>query len=114
MPSEEVVEKSKISGVPIEKVKIAAVTVAASKITEIAMNVPLKKGVNVLYAQPKENGFQLVNMKPAVVFTIFKTSLKDIFIIKDKNGTLYKKDGSWIAEYYENGKLIGKQYQIKF
>ena len=44
-----------------------------------------------LYAQPKENGFQLINLKPQVVFVILNTSVKGVFVIKDKNGLLYKK-----------------------
>ena len=67
-----------------------------------------------LYAQPKENGFQLINLKPQVVFVILNTSVKGVFVIKDKNGLLYKKGGNWIAEFYENGKLIEKKYQVKF
>jgi hypothetical protein len=67
-----------------------------------------------LYAQPKENGFQLINLKPQVVFVILNTSVKGVFVIKDKNGLLYKKGENWIAEFYENGKLIEKKYQVKF
>ena len=69
---------------------------------------------NTLYAQPKENGFQLINSKPAVVFLILNTNVKDVFIIKDKNGLLYKKGDFWIAEFYENGQLVEESYQIKF
>jgi hypothetical protein len=69
---------------------------------------------NTLYAQPNENGFQLINSKPAVVFLILKTDLKDVFIIKDKNGVLYKKETSWLAEFYLDGELVEKKYQIKF
>ena len=67
-----------------------------------------------LYAQPKENGFQLINLKPQVVFVILNTSVKGVFVIKDKNGLLYKKGENWIAEFYDNGKLIEKKYQVKF
>ena len=67
-----------------------------------------------LYAQPKENGFQLINAKPQVVFVILNTGVKDIYVIKDKNGLLYKKGENWIAEFYDNGKLIEKKYQVKF
>jgi hypothetical protein len=67
-----------------------------------------------LYAQPKENGFQLINLKPQVVFVILNTSVKGVFLIKDKNGLLYKKGENWIAEFYDNGKLIEKKYQVKF
>lgn len=70
--------------------------------------------LSVLYAQPKNNGFQLVNLKPEVVFVILKTNVKDVFIIKDKNGSLSKNGEHWIAEFYENGKLVKKEYQIKF
>ena len=68
----------------------------------------------VLYAQPKENGYQLVNAKPEVVFIILKTNSKDRFIIKNKNGNLTKTNGVWVAEFYEDSILKVKKYQIKF
>ena len=67
-----------------------------------------------LYAQPKENGFQLINLKPQVVFVILNTSVKGVFVIKDKNGLLYKKGENWIAEFYEGGEIVVKKYNIKF
>ena len=70
--------------------------------------------VEVLYAQSKNNGFQLVNTKSEVVFMILKSNLKDVFIIKDKNGILYKVGEKWVAEYYKNNVLVKKEYQIKF
>lgn len=69
---------------------------------------------NVLYAQLITNGFQLVNTKPEVVFQVLKTSVKDVFVIKDKDGILYKNGDSWFAEYYTSGTKTTKQYQIKF
>jgi hypothetical protein len=68
----------------------------------------------VLYAQPKENGFQLVNAKPEVVFIILKTNSKDRFIIKNKNGSFAKTNNIWVAEFYEGGKLQVQKYQVKF
>lgn len=70
--------------------------------------------IQLLYAQPKEQGYQLINTKPEVVFTILKTSEEDFYIIKNKNGTLFKKDNIWVAEYYENGEVVQKKYKIKF
>jgi len=67
-----------------------------------------------LYAQPKENGFQLINLKPQVVFVILNTSIKGVFVIKDKNGLLYKKGENWIAEFYEGVEIVVKKYNIKF
>ena len=49
-----------------------------------------------------------------MVFVILKTKVKDVFILKDKNGVLYKKEGVWIAEFYKNSVLIEKKYQVKF
>ena len=68
----------------------------------------------MLYAQAKSNGFQLVNTTPEVVFIILKTNIKDVFVIKGKNGIIYKNGNIWVAEYYENTKLVVKQYHIKF
>ena len=67
-----------------------------------------------LYAQPVEKGFQLINLKPQVVFVILNTSVKGVFLIKDKNGLLYKKGENWIAEFYEGGEIVVKKYSIKF
>jgi len=76
--------------------------------------VKTKKATKVLYAQSIENGFQLVDNTPKIVFKIVKTSKKDVFMILDKNGILSKKGEVWEAEYYKNGQLIKEEYQIKF
>ncbi len=68
----------------------------------------------VLYAQKITNGFQLVNTKPEKIFVVLNTNSSNFYIIKDKNGVLYKNGNNWIAEFYENEKLIQKIYQIKF
>jgi hypothetical protein len=77
-----------------------------------AINPSIK--VETLYAQVKPNGFQLVNTTPAIVFKILKTNINDVFVIKGKDGLIYKKGNIWVAEYYENTKLVVKQYDIKF
>lgn len=84
------------------------------KIENFTNNNGLITKVNTLYAQPKENGYQLINTKPEVIFSVLKTKTKDLFIIKDKNGILYKNSDSWIAEYYKNNKLVREKYKIKF
>lgn len=86
----------------IEKVKN---TVAQSAVT---------KNKSVLYAQPLENGYQLVDSSPKVIFVLQNTSADNVFIIKDKNGMLTQKDGKWIAEYYEGGERVVQELDIKF
>lgn len=80
------------------------------EITEISQN----NKVPILYAQPIKNGFQLVDTKPTVIFQLLKTNRKDYYIIKDKNGILYKNANYWIAEFYEADEFVVKKYQIKF
>lgn len=67
-----------------------------------------------MYAQVSENGFQLVDPKPTVVFFLLRTNNPHQFIIKDKNGVFTKMEDDWLAEYYDNGKLVSKRYQVKF
>ena len=94
-------------------------------IPEVKISTPVKKlvsteitkssiKVETLYAQVKINGFQLVNTTPAIVFYVLKTNVNDVFIIKGKNGIIYKNENIWIAEYYENDKFVVKQFDIKF
>ena len=82
--------------------------------TKIKKEVVVSSSLDILYAQPKINGFQLVNMKPEVVFIVLKTNVEDVFIIKGKNGILYKNGDNWFSEFYENNQLVRKEYQIKF
>jgi hypothetical protein len=70
--------------------------------------------IETLSAQVKNNGFQLVNTIPEVVFQLLQTNLKEVFILKGSNGIFYKKGTRWIAEYYENSQLIQKEYLVNF
>lgn len=91
--------------------------VSPSEIVEVPKDVKIKEikiADKILFAQPILNGFQIIDSKPQVVFRIMKTNVKDVFIIKDKNGLLYKKDNIWIAEYYKNKERVIESYQLKF
>lgn len=76
----------------------------------------ISKSNQTLYAQPAENGYQLVDSTPKVVLRIFKTSSKDVFIAEKgaHKGTLYSNNNDWIFEYYDNGKLRSETLSIKF
>ncbi|WP_456314049.1 hypothetical protein [Pseudomonas shirazensis] len=71
---------------------------------------------NLLYAQPTENGYQLIDKTPKVVMKLLKTSRPDSFIaIKDGvQGSLNAKDNQWFFEYYQNDKLISEKVSVKF
>ena len=67
-----------------------------------------------LIAQPITHGFQLVNASFEKLYIILRTSITEFFILKDKNGFVYRKENIWFIEFYENDKLIKYQTQIKF
>ena len=73
-----------------------------------------KKTYKKLYSKEIKNGFQLLDDKSQIIFVLLRINQKDKFIIKDKNGTLTKKNGYWLAEYYKDGELITEKYQINF
>ncbi|MBC3757557.1 hypothetical protein H7U19_04030 [Hyunsoonleella sp. SJ7] len=69
---------------------------------------------NVLYAQATENGFQLVDSAPKVVFRIQKTGLSNVFLVEGKSSIIYRTDTGWVLEYYENGASKQQELNIKF
>jgi hypothetical protein len=110
--------KSEVT-LPIKKITIEKVIPEikeSNPVKKVVSTVITKPSINVetLYAQVKTNGFQLVNTTPAIVFHVLKTNVNDVFIIKGKNGIIYRNENIWIAEYYENSKLVVKQFDIKF
>jgi hypothetical protein len=99
---------------------VATNTAPASSIT-VAPNVtpaPVAdlSDANLLYAQPTENGYQLVDKTPKVVMKLLKTSRPDSFIaIRDGiQGTLNAKDNQWFFEYYQNDQLVSEKIVVKF
>lgn len=99
---------------PIKVVQEVNVSATAVILPKKKLEVSTENTYQTLYAQPNENGYQLVNTKPSIVFVLLKTNTPQKYIIKDKNGTLTKNGEIWIAEYYENGVLTTKRFQVKF
>ncbi len=94
-----------------ETVEPSTNPVVAKKV--IPTDVTIESG-EVLYAQSKPYGFQLVDSTPKVVYVLQKSSEEELFILKNKNGILHKKNGKWVVEYYDNGSLVAKELTIKF
>ena len=69
-----------------------------------------------LFAQPIENGFQIIDTTPKVVMKIYKTSSPICFIaIKDNSqGILVNRDNQWFFEYFINSKVVSEMMEIKF
>ncbi len=97
----------------IPKKEISSTSKKEIVIKEV-LNKNIENKTKVLYAQKTTNGYQLVNTKPEIVFSILKSNVNDVYIIKDCNGILYKNNNVWIAEYYKENVKKVHRYQIKF
>jgi hypothetical protein len=120
---EEVVQSKEETSVVIEEesvdpaVAVAVIAASATAVnTVVSENVIVKEDVlqNVLYAQSIKNGFQLVDSTPKVLYVIQETTVKDVYVIKDNSGVVYKENGLWKIDFYRNGALISKELNIKF
>jgi len=71
--------------------------------------------ISQLTAKFINTGYNLFNANSKIVYKVLKTNVKEVFIIKDMNGVLYKDKNFWIAEYYTpNNELVKKKYAITF
>lgn len=68
------------------------------------------------FAQPTANGYQVIDNEPKVIMRLYNTSQKNVFMAEKNgvNGTVLIKDGKWFFEYYESGKLVSEQINLKF
>lgn len=69
---------------------------------------------NVLYAQEIDNGYQLVDNTPKIIFIALKSPAEDLYYLKNNAGILYKEANNWFVEYYNDKQLVKKQLTIKF
>lgn len=69
---------------------------------------------DVLYAQPIDNGFQLVDTTPKVIYKIKRAGTADTYFVEGKQAIIYKSGSDWILEYYENDILKKEVLNIKF
>ncbi|WP_375235601.1 hypothetical protein [Winogradskyella sp.] len=65
---------------------------------------------DILYAQPTEKGFQLVNVTSKVVMVILKTAAPNVYTVKGKNAIVFKEGNSWFYSENDTKKLLN----IKF
>lgn len=116
--------KDEIQSLKKEKEKVAEVKKETTEVSHVKQE-PLdevksiKEDVvsvvsNVLYAQEIENGFQLVDSSPKVVYKIKNTGLSNVFLVENKEAIIYKKDNDWILEYYSDNALKQDVLNIKF
>lgn len=72
------------------------------------------KDEKLLYAQPIDNGFQIVNTEPKKVMVIYYSGIADVFIVKGKDAIIYKKGDLWIYSETNGTALMVEELNIKF
>jgi hypothetical protein len=68
----------------------------------------------LLYAQPVENGFQVVDTSPKIVMILLETAKSNVFIVKGQNAIVYKEEGSWYLSKNDGTKVSIEALNIKF
>ncbi|SEA27344.1 hypothetical protein [Bizionia paragorgiae] len=86
-------------------------TVKRTKDT-VTLTTPLKE--TVFKATKTSRGYEVSNSVTNEVVLLFPTDLKDVFMVKDKNAILYKKDGVWIYASLNNSEMVSKVMDIQF
>lgn len=96
----------------VKEKKVVEDEVAVQKVTQINNK---EEEIPHLTAKFIDTGYDLISVNSKVLYKILKTNVREVFIIKDMNGVLYKDKNSWIAEYYDSyNKLVKKKYKITF
>jgi len=114
---EEKEEKEVITEVTNEAVSVKKEDIKETVQKEIVVENAVKKeaeDIAILYAQKADNGFQLVDSTPKVLYKIKKTGMQNVYLVEGKDAILYQLNSNWILEYYDNGKLQTKTLTIQF
>ena len=69
---------------------------------------------DILYAQPINNGFQIVDTTPKVIMILLNTTKQDVFIVKDDNAVVYMEAGYWFYSKNDGTTSTTKKLNIKF
>jgi len=75
---------------------------------------PKMTEAELLYAQKTELGYQLIDKTPKVVMLLLHTSINDVYIVKDQNAVVYKKDEKWWLSKGEDRSKSDMELNIKF
>ncbi|MDO4782405.1 MAG: hypothetical protein Q4A09_04205 [Capnocytophaga felis] len=89
---------------------------SAKTITESKME-SKSNDVTMLYAQPNNLGFQLIDNTPKIILKIKQTSLPNVYLAEDEygnHGIFYKTENQYIFEFIKDEILQQKALNVKF
>lgn len=109
-PKVEVVKEEKK---PVIK-EVVKETATIKEVKTATTKAATKAKSSVLYAQPLENGYQLVDNTPKVVMVLLKTNIQDVYLVKGKDALVYKKDGKWLLSNVTDSGNEVRPLNVKF
>ncbi|WP_431137001.1 hypothetical protein [Psychroserpens mesophilus] len=74
----------------------------------------LKDTTEILYAQPINEGYQLVDQTTKVVMVLLKTPKANMFMVKGQNAMVYKEEGLWYISKNDGKSTSIEVINIKF
>lgn len=99
---------------PTEVVSEKTITPIESKNSDSNVQISKEEISTTLYAQPIDNGFQLVDNTPKKVMVLFYSGITDTFIVKDRNAIVYKKGDKWVLAENDGINLRSEILNVKF
>ena len=116
-PKEKVVETVKTPKVT-ENVTIT-VTEEKVPVKEVVKETKTTKTVvettkAMLYAQPIENGYQLVDSTPKVIMILLKTGVPNVYLVKGQDASVFKENGKWFLSTASSEGNVKSELNIKF
>jgi hypothetical protein len=113
LKEEKKMEPQKVE-VPMPAVKEAETEVKEIETKANESKIEVKEATDLLYAQPIENGYQVVDTTPKIVMILLKTPQSNVYIVKDQDAIVYKEEGKWFLSKNDGNKVSIEALNIKF
>ena len=84
-------------------------TVPVETITE-----PVKEINNSWFANPIDNGFEVVDASKNKIMTLLYSGAPDVYIVKDENAIVFKKEGYWMYSSNDGSGIKVNRIDLKF
>ncbi|WP_298903647.1 hypothetical protein [uncultured Psychroserpens sp.] len=69
---------------------------------------------DILYAQPIDNGFQIVDTEPKKVMMLLYSGSPDMYIVQGKDAVVYRNESGWVYAENDGNRLRVKKINLKF
>lgn len=113
LKEEKKMESQKVEA-PMPTVKEPEVEVKETETEAEEAKIEVKEATDLLYAQPIDNGFQVVDTTPKIVMILLKTPQSNVFIVKDQDAIVYKEEEKWFLSKNDGNKVSIQALNIKF